>query len=137
MPVPAGGGSVTEPDLLATTSDLAAVLQIAEADLKTSTAQVLLETATAVVQAVTGQRIVEVVDDEVVLDADEFDGGLYLNLPQRPVTAVGAVLVGATAVTDVSSQLRRSRLYRAGGWRSANCWSSPSTVTVTYTHGYP
>jgi hypothetical protein len=123
-------------DRLATPEDLASLLQ---QDVDTASATLALEAATAVVQAVTGQRIVQVADDTVVLDLDDFDDSTYLSLPERPVTAVGAVLVGATTVTDVTAQLRRGRLYRANGWRSAllACPGGPSTATVTYTHGYP
>lgn len=137
MPVPAGGGDVTTPDRFATVDDLALLLQSSTVDV--ATAELLLESATAVIQAVTGQRIVEVVDDVVVLDLDEYDDrDRYLLLPERPVTAVSAVVLGASTVTDFSAQLRRSRLHRVGGWRSTSTWSgSPSTVTVTYTHGYP
>lgn len=123
-------------DQLATPSDLAARLQ---SDLDLSTATLLIEAATAVVQAVTGQRIVQVVDDEVTLDIDNLDRGAYLELPERPVTAVSEVLIGATAVTDYSTALRRARLWRADGWHSTLTAyvTQPSTVTVTYTHGYP
>lgn len=98
----------------------------------------LIECATAVVQASCGQRIVRVVDDEVTLDLDDFDGGLRLSLPERPVSAVSAVKIGATSVTDFSTSLRRGSLWRAGGWRSTLVAYSdqPSTVWVKYTHGY-
>lgn len=124
-------------DQLATPADLALALDV-PADVLRMT--LLIECATAVVQAITGQRIVEVEDDEIVLDLDGYDCGLYLPLPERPVTAVSAVSVGATAATDYRTQLRRGRLWRAYGWRSTLVrypLSEPSTVTVTYTHGYP
>jgi hypothetical protein len=122
-------------DQLATASDLASALQ---QDVDTATATLLVECATAVIQAITGQRIVQVVNDTQVLDLDEYDGGNYLVLPERPVTAVGTVLIGSTAVTDFSTQLSRGRLWRAYGWRSVliNYYGQPSTATVTYTHGY-
>lgn len=126
-------------DQLATPEDLAALLQ---QDVDTSTATLLTETATAVVQAVCGQRIVQVVADVQTLDLDEYDGGLWLNLPERPVTAVTAVLIGATPLvtpTDYTVQLSRGRLWRSSGWRSTLLayYQQPSTVTVTYTHGWP
>jgi hypothetical protein len=135
MPVPAGPSAVTG-DQLASAADLSAVLGYTVDDAR---AAVLLECATAVVQAVTGQRIVQVVDDTATLDLDDYDGGLHLVLPERPVTGVGAVLIGSTAVTDFTSQLGRGRLWRAGGWRSTLVAyaDQPSTVSVTYTHGYP
>lgn len=123
-------------DQLVTPSELASFLQ---KDLDTATATLAVEIATGLVQGAAEQRIIQVVDDTVTLDLDHYDCGLYLDLPERPVTAVGAVLVGASAVTDFTAQLSRGRLYRSYGWRSATSptGSAPSTVTVTYTHGYP
>lgn len=123
-------------DQLATPGDLAARLQ---SDLDLATATVLIEAATAVIQAVAGQRIVEVVDDEVILDIDQWHSGLYLDLPERPVTDVTTVLIGATSVSDWVPVHRRGRVWRADGWRSTLTAypSQPSTATVTYTHGYP
>lgn len=125
-------------DQLATALDLAALLQ---QDLDASTATLLVEIGTAVVQATVGQRIVQVVDDVAVLDLDEHDGGPWLYLPERPVTAVSAVLVGSTPVTapvGYTTQLSRGRLWRSTGWRSTLLayYDQPSTVTVTNTHGY-
>lgn len=123
-------------DQLADPADLASILQAATVDAYTAT--MLVEIGTAVVQAETGQRIVQVVDDVMELDLDEYDGGSWLVLPERPVTAVSSVLIGATAVTDYQVQKRRSRLWRAMGWRSTLIYypDQPSTVTVTCTHGY-
>jgi hypothetical protein len=137
MPVPAGIG--VTPDLLATTADLAAALQIPEADLDLPAALLALAAATAAVQAAAGQRIVEIVDDQAVLDVDEYDGGTYLALPEGPVTAVTSAQVGSLPVVDYTAQLSRGRLWRPYGWRSATLPYSdaPSTVTVVYTHGYP
>lgn len=122
-------------DMLVTVSELASFLQ---KDLDTASATLAIEIATGLVQGAAEQRIVRVADETVTLDLDEHDCGLWLNLPERPVVSVGTVLVGATAVTDFTSQLRRGRLFRAYGWRSATLpyWNAPSTVTVTYTHGY-
>ena len=121
--------------MLITPSEIASFVQ---KDVDTASATLAIEIATGLVQAAAEQRIVQVVDDTVTLDLDRHDYSRSLHLPERPVTAVGAVLVGATAVTDFTAQLRRGTLYRACGWRSATLptWSTPSTVTVTYTHGY-
>ncbi|QLQ37986.1 hypothetical protein [Micromonospora robiginosa] len=127
-------------DQLATATDLA-LLPGVDPDLPEDTKALLIECATAVVQAVCGgQRIVQVVNDQVVIDLDGHDVGAYLRLPQRPVTAVATVLVGSSPVTDWSAQLSRGRLWRPSGWRSTLLGyplSQPSGVTVTYTHGYP
>jgi hypothetical protein len=120
-------------DQLATPADLVSFLQ---QDVDPAPAALLLEAATAVVQGTVGQRLVQVVDDTVTIDLDQCDHGPYLELPERPVTAVTAVLIGSTAVTDYAVQ-SRGRLWRSYGWRSALTTfpSSPSQVTVTYTHG--
>lgn len=123
-------------DMLVTASELASLLQ---QDVDTATATLAIEIATGAVQGAAGQRIVEVVDDEAVIDLDVMDCSPYLNLPEGPVTEVTSAMVGATAVTDYTTQLSRGRLWRSMGWRSATLpyWNAPSTVTVVYTHGYP
>jgi hypothetical protein len=133
VPIPAGG---TSGDQLATVADLQSLLGYT---VDTDKATVLIECATAVVQAVAQQRIVQVVDDVQTIDLDEHDEGLYLYLPERPVTAVSAAVIGATPVTDYTQQLTRNRLWRAYGWRSTliRYVPQPSQVTITYTHGYP
>lgn len=127
-------------DQLATSADLALMPGV-DTSLPAATLTLLIECATAVVQGVCGgQRIVQVVNDVATLDLDGLDGGLYLHLPQRPVTDVSSVLIGTTSVTDWTAQMSRGRLWRPSGWRStllAYPLSQPSQVTVTYTHGYP
>lgn len=124
-------------DQLATPEDLAALLQ---QNLDRATAELLIQCATAVVQnAAGGQRILEVVDDVATIYLDNYDNSLWLTLPQRPVTEVSSVSIGATLVTDWSPQYNRNRIYRPDGWRSTLIAypDQPSAVTVTYTHGYP
>lgn len=125
-------------DQLASPSDLASLLQ---QDVDTASATLAIEVCTAVVQAAAdGQRIIQVVNDTEVIDLDGGFCSTYLTLPQRPVTAVSSVTVGATAVTDYTVQLSQRRLWRAAGWQTVtgtSYWlSQPTTVTVVYTHGY-
>lgn len=122
-------------DMLATPEDLAALLQ---EDLDRATTELLIECATAVVQATCGQRILRVIDDEVTLFLDDYDDALWLSLPERPVISVSAVSIGPDPIADWSPQFNRYRLYRPTGWRTSalSYPSAPSTVTVTYTHGY-
>lgn len=123
-------------DMLAAPEDLASLLE--RDDVDTFKATLLIECATSVVQVITGQRIVEVTDDTVTLDAAEAHGGRYLLLPEQPVTSVSAVSIAGNAVTDYTAQYGRARLWRAYGWRLLNAYpGQPSTITVTYTHGYP
>ena len=120
-------------DRLCAPEDLASLL---EKDLDAYKAIMLIECGTAVVQTAAGdQRIVLVTDDtfEVMGTSDSF-----LQLPQRPVSAVADVTIDGDAVTAGTAwgNYKRfgSRLYRACGW--ASCWSQPSTIAGTYTHGY-
>jgi hypothetical protein len=122
-------------DMLVTLEELASYLQ---EDVDTATATLAIEIATGVVQAATSQRLISVTNETVTLYVDEYDTGQWIELPQLPVTAVGAVLVGATTVTDTTADLSRGRLFRSLGWRSIALYpyNQPSTVTVTYSHGY-
>lgn len=124
-------------DQLAAPGDLAVLLESDTLD--ASKADLVIECSTAVIQAAVGQRIVQVVDDVTVIDLDEYDTGTRIALPERPVTAVAAVLIGETAVTDYKAELSKGTLWRACGWRSTliRYHDQPSTVTITNTHGYP
>jgi hypothetical protein len=119
-------------DQLCAPSDLASLLQ---QDLDASTAALVIEAATAVVQSLTGQRIIEVVGDTATL-LGTTDG--WLDLPQRPVSAVTSVTLDGSAVSEgtATGTYRRhgSRLWRDCGW--ATCHTEPSTVVVVYAHGY-
>lgn len=122
-------------DMLITLEELASYVQD---DVDTATATLAIEIATGVVQAAISQRLIYVADDPFTLYVDEFDTGHWIELPELPVTAVGAIQVGATTVTDVTPDLSRGRLFRRCGWRSFALypWNQPSTVTGTYSHGY-
>lgn len=119
-------------DMLATPTELAGKLQ---ADLDTYSATQALEQATGSIQDLLGQKVLQVLNDTVT-----FDGGeRVLWLPQRPVTAVGAVSTldrwGTVYVpilgTDYRIRSNNKRLIWSG---YGNCW--PEEVTVTYSHGY-
>ena len=120
-------------DMLAWPEDLATLPGMD--DLDPATAAALLGMATSVVQAITGQTLVEVKGDTIdLLGTTEAD----LWLPQRPVTAVSAVLVGGVVVTYYKRF--GARMHRHCGWIGPGGWRDqhgPSTVTVTYDHGYP
>ncbi len=137
MPVPAGGDTDLAPaDRLATEESLAAFLQIPVDELDTAAAGVALEAATAVVQAAAGgQRILEVADDEVTLYGGT---GSYLDLPQRPVTAVTSVTYRDTLLSQGTAsgtwRAAAGGIWRDCGW-AGSCYE-PSPVTVVYTHGY-
>jgi hypothetical protein len=87
-----------------------------------------LATASATVRDAAGCAISETTDTVVL------EGGrdLRLALPGPPVTAVSAVEIDGSAVTDW--RLTSGVLWRPCGWQP-NC--APSEVTVTYTHGLP
>lgn len=117
-------------DQLCAPEDLASLL---ERDLDGYKAIMLVECGTAVVQEAAGnQRIVLVEDDpgEQMGDTDS-----WLWLPQRPVSAVAAVAIDGEALVEGTDFKRfGSRLWRRAGW--ATCWTEPSVITHTTTHGY-
>lgn len=124
-------------DQLATPEDLASIVE--RDDLIVYQAELLIECATAVVQAACGQRIVQVVDDELTILGGTSS---WLELPEHPVTAVsavsldGATIAGGTPGTSTSTWKRYgSKLWRGDGWYTY-C-GTPAEVVVTYTHGYP
>lgn len=119
-------------DQLATPEDLAALLQLDWDSLdpaQQASLTMLVEIGTAVVQAEAGQRLVAVTDDSVTLLGTTDS---WLDLPERPVTAVSSVAVDGTAVGDY--RLFGARLWRSCGWAPSPL--EPSTVTVAYSHGY-
>lgn len=118
-------------DMFATPAELASHLQVPEVD--TASATLAIEGATGAVQAACGgQRMLPVADDTVTLRG----GARSVWLPQRPVTAVGAV-------TTISSGVVTARVlgtdYTVFGaelvWAPRyGVW--PEFVTVTYSHGW-
>ena len=119
-------------DQLATPEDLAALLQLDWDSLdpaQQASLTMLVEIGTAVVQAEVGQRLVAVTDDSVTLLGTTDS---WLDLPERPVTAVSSVAVAGTAVGDY--RLFGARLWRSCGWAPSPL--EPSPVTVAYSHGY-
>lgn len=126
-------------DMLATPTDLAALLKRSFDGFDTASAILALEACTAVVQAAAGgQRIVQVADEAatVVGTTDS-----YLRLPQWPVTAVSSVTLDGAALTagapgsgSATYRLVGDRLWRGCGWQTY-C-GEPSTVGFVYTHGY-
>ncbi len=134
MPVPAGGSVVADPDRLASVNDLRLMPGVPGTDvLSDAQAGLLLEIATAVVQsAAGGQRILEVVDDEVTLYAGYES---FLRLPQQPVTAVTSVTLDGTLLAADAWRRRPAGVWRECGWvTSSQC---EVEVAVVYTHGYP
>jgi hypothetical protein len=120
-------------DQLCAPEDLASLL---EQDLDAYKANMLVECATAIVQATCGQPPQRLV--EVEGDAFELVGlpGAWLDLPQRPVTAVTSVELDGEALTiDDDYKVFGSRLWRSCGW--VTTWGQPTRVTGVYDHGYP
>lgn len=119
----------------ASTADLAAYLQrpAFAPGAETASAQLVLDIATSVVIARTGQQFTAKAADVVTLDTHGED----VFLPQRPVTAVTAVVTrdrGSTTTTtrtlNVDYERRGDRLR----WVRGGVW--PYEVTVTYDHGH-
>jgi hypothetical protein len=126
-------------DMLAAPTDLANALQIDLADLNADAAILLLEAATAVVQeAAGGQRLIQVAGDSITILGTTDS---WLDLPQRPVTAVTSVSLDGVALTagaagglPTTYRRRGARLWRTGGWQTYV--GEPSDVAVVYTHGF-
>lgn len=116
-------------DLLATPGDLRALLKEDSTTLPDDEANVLLGLATGAVQAAIGQDLLEAVGDVVTLLGTTES---WFDLPQRPVTAVTTVVLDGTTITDYKRF--GARLWRSNGW--ATIPGEPSTVVVTYSHGY-
>lgn len=112
-------------DQLATRADLDALMQ---REVPEATATLLLEIATAVVQAETGQRLVEATSTETLIGSHSS----RLNLPERPASDIDTVELDGEEITDYRNYV--SHLWRADGWQA--CTYEPSTIEVTYTHGY-
>jgi hypothetical protein len=91
-----------------------------------------LEGATGVIQAYTRQTIEAVTGD--VFTTSEVCNPLFL--PQRPVTAVSAVVVdGVTVTSGYYAWNPFGRLYHLYQSRWSYAWPG-STIAVTYNHGY-
>jgi hypothetical protein len=112
-------------DMLVTTTKLASLVGAID-EAKAAT---VIEAATAVVQAAAGQDLLFLADDPAEIPGDIAS---ELHLPQRPVTEVASVTLDGEPVTDYVRQ--GSKLWRACGWQP--CPGRPSTVAVTYSHGY-
>jgi hypothetical protein len=91
--------------------------------------QSLAQSASSVIRAHCNQTLSVVVDDVITVYPT---ASSFLSLPERPVTAVDAVLVGGVAFTDfyiVPRGLRSGSVASPG-----SAWTSGATVT--YTHGH-
>lgn len=136
-------------DALVTPDELASWLQ---QNLDTATAQLLIRQATGKVQAACGQTLVQVLNDTLVLEGSP---GKWLDLPQRPVTAVHSVTFqdgNQQPVTLDPTQytVAGNRMWRGYGWQYATVlmpparvpywryltYPPPSIITVVCDHGY-
>ncbi|MBB3666402.1 MULTISPECIES: hypothetical protein [Prauserella salsuginis group] len=115
-------------DQLATAEDLRTLLGEDATGLTTAEAELLLQLATGAVQAAAGQSILQATETVAVMGTVES----WLSLPNRPVTDVSSVTLDGAEVSD--HKRFGDRLWRARGW-AASAYE-PSTVEVTYTHGY-
>jgi hypothetical protein len=115
----------------ATAADLATRLGRTFTATETAQAEALLLDASAAIREELRQQITPGTSTITLLG----NGSRWLDLPQRPVTAVATVLIEGSAVTDY--ELVGDRLYRAAGWLSSSSTGTTApTVTVTVSHGY-
>jgi hypothetical protein len=117
-------------DQLITPTELASYLKVPFASLDPGGADVAINAATAHVQLAAGQRLVAVVGDQVELPGTT---SWWLQLPERPVTAVTTVTLDGATIADYTQHA--SRLWRDNGWQNCRTWQ-PSKVVATYNHGY-
>lgn len=89
--------------------------------------EAMLEAASDAVRDAAGSPISQHTSTVTV----EAGPGRSLRLPAQPVTAVSAVSIDGSAVTDW--RLVSGALWRHGGWRRG---CDPTLVDVTFTHGY-
>jgi hypothetical protein len=95
--------------------------------------------ASALIRDFLRQDVTAVAGDVMTREAPD---GPWLDLPQRPVTAVASVVINGTVVGNFSQI--GDRLYRVFGWRWPSVDTIPpmaiyglkSTLKVTYDHGY-
>lgn len=118
------------------------------ATVATDRATILLDTATAAIRAYTNQTLSRVTNDVVILPGN-YTG--RLELPERPVTSVGAVAIGDTALTVDSDFVWDGRTSLLRGTAVSGVlvvndgplisgrgdWGGDGArVSVTYTHGF-
>lgn len=125
------------PANLADTDDLAARGITVPSGLDPDT---LLASASAAVRDAAGSPIT-LTTSTVTLQGSDAE---YLTVPGGPLRSVAAVTVNGTAVTDYT--IVGQQLWRYGGWLTRLSYETsfllprdvyqPSTVTVTYDHGY-
>lgn len=118
-------------DMLATPDELATLMR--DTGLDEDTATLLLELATGEVQGVTRQRLVFVEDDEFTDLLGSTDA--WLELPERPVVDLTSLTIDGGDELVAGTDFKRfgARLWRRCGW--ATCWTEPSTIAGTYSHG--
>lgn len=118
----------------ATTDDLAERLQRTLTGAEEASAEHLLADATGHLQELLGQLIEQDTVTAHLWVTDPRDQ--WLPLPQRPVTAVTAVTIDGTAVTDYT--VLPHALWREDGWidGAQSSAGEPIRVTVAHTYGY-
>lgn len=117
-------------DPLATLDDLS--LRGADIDTDPGKASAMLDAASAAIRDAAGS-LISLAESTITLvgDTDE-----YLTLP-GVVRSVDTVTLDGDAITDWT--LAGNQLWRCGGWQPCRYGTSrnqPSTISVTYTHGF-
>lgn len=119
-------------DQLATPTALIIRLNYPDDTQATDRATAAVEHATARIQSATRQKLVQVLNETVTLP-NSYGSSLWL--PERPVTAVGAV-----TTTDeygaVTARALNTDYYLIGAQLRWYRWVDSVKTTVTYSHGY-
>lgn len=119
-------------DMLATPDELATLMR--DTGLDEDAATLLLELATGEVQGAVLQRLLLVEDDEFTDLLGTTDA--WLELPERPVVDLSSLTIDGGDELVAGTDFKRfgARLWRRCGW--ATCWTEPSTIAGTYSHGW-
>jgi hypothetical protein len=118
--------------------ELAQQLQLDDNNINDATASMLADLTSDIIRDELRQQINQTINETITLYGD---GSELIMLPERPVTAVGTVLLNGQAVTPIDWRTNGA-LWRVlyAGSQYANqqvwCWPKGVPVQVTYTHGY-
>jgi len=116
-----------------TAEDVATYVQ---SDVDTASADLAIASAEALVRGFCRQTLSEA-SSTAVLPVQLGDAGWYVDLPERPVTAVTSVEVNGTAyAAGTGYQVDGSRIWLADVSSSADDFAPVDTAEVAYDHGY-
>lgn len=116
---------------LAVATDLSDLLGLpAYTGIKLAQVERWLDAASDEIRSVLGQQITRNTTTAILPGVEDY----WLELPQIPVVSVESAVMSGGFVADF--RLIGNKLYRWHGWQDLFFVYEPSTISVTYTHGY-